>query len=118
MTNKTAGTVGFVLGAVTGFMIAQRLLKDRYEKLYQKERNSLRETISAAREKNVKQDTKVSPEEAANAAKEKPDIIEYAALIHKEGYTKYGDISGGESTMSVRPYVISPEEFGEIGIMK
>lgn len=114
MTNKTAGTVGFIFGTVAGFMIAQQLLKDKYEKRYQEERDSLRKTISAANEKNVKRHTEISPKEAADAAKEKPDLIEYAARLHKEGYTKYGGISGGESAMAVRPYVISPEEFGEI----
>lgn len=115
MTNKTTGTVGFIFGAVTGFMIAEQLLKDKYEKRYQEERNSLRETISAANEKKARQHTEsLSPKEAADAAKEKPDIIEYAARLHKEGYTKYSGSSGGESTMETKPYVISPEEFGEI----
>lgn len=114
MTNKTAGTVGFIFGVAAGFAIAQQLLKDKYEKRYQEERDSLKATISANNEKIVKQHTEVSPKEAANAAKEKPNIMEYAAMLQKEGYTNYADISGGGSTMVKRPYVISPAEFGEI----
>ena len=49
---------------------------------------------------------------------EKPDISEYAARLEREGYTNYSNASAGEKkeeqeAMEMKPYVISPEEFGE-----
>ena len=48
---------------------------------------------------------------AANQAKEKPDLVQYAAMVQKYGGTVDGE---KEAPMKEKfPYVIPPEEFGE-----
>lgn len=114
--------VMFIAGATVGSAATWCYVKKKYEKIAQEEIDSVKEVFAKkegySQEKEV---AKVGEEVirgfndgvrmAADQAKEKPNIAEYASLIHKYG----GDVIGEKETAVKEnyPYVISPEEFGE-----
>ena len=114
MNNKTINFMIFVLGAAVGSVVTWKYVEKKYEQIAQDEINSVKEVFS----KRVAEFTEDTEEVQIKAdhAKEKPNIIEYAARLRKQGYTNYSDIEvKEEEPMSVdKPYVIAPEEFGEL----
>ena len=114
MNNKTINFMIFVLGAAVGSVVTWKYVEKKYERIAQDEINSVKEVFS----KRVAEFTEDTEEVQIKAdhAKEKPNIIEYAARLRKQGYTNYSDIEvKEEEPMSVdKPYVIAPEEFGEL----
>lgn len=117
--NKAAGFVMFVLGAAVGSVVTWQYTKKKYEQIAQEEIDSVKEIFS--RRESAADVEIVTPEpQTAKVGKpeEKPDISEYAARLEREGYTNYSNASAGEKkeereAMEMKPYVISPDEFGE-----
>lgn len=61
--------------------------------------------------KNIAENVKAGEQEKTMSIKE------YASFLQKQGYTNYSDTNEAENkeeTKSVKPYVIPPEQFGEI----
>ena len=122
--NKKINFMIFVLGAAVGSVVTWKYVEKKYERIAQDEINSVKEVFSKRiseyfTEVNTSDSNSKLIEEVqikADNAKEKPNIIEYAARLHKQGYTNYSDIEvKEEEPMSVdKPYVIAPEEFGEL----
>lgn len=102
-----------IAGSAIGSVITWRLAKKKYEKIAQEEIDSVKEAF-ARRESHSEAKGTVKKAGgircAAEQAKEKPDIREYAEMIRQAGYALEGsaDIMGDK-----HPYVITPEEFGE-----
>ncbi len=116
--NKTINFMMFVLGVAVGSVVTWRYVEKKYEQIAQKEIDSVKEVFSK-REAEFTKNTEVRVK--ADNAKEKPNVIEYAAWLRKQGYTNYSDMVDKkpeevkEEPMSVdKPYVIAPEEFGEL----
>ena len=118
--SKTTGFVMFVLGAAVGSVVTWQYTKKKYEQIAQEEIDSVKEIFS--RRESAADVEIVTPEpQTAKVGKpeEKPDISEYAARLEREGYTNYSNASAGEKkeeqeeAMEMKPYVISPDEFGE-----
>ena len=117
--NKATGFVMFVLGAAVGSIVTWQYTRKKYEQIAQEEIDSVKEIFSR---RELAADVEiVTPEpQTAKVGKpeEKPDITEYAARLEREGYTNYSNVSAGEKkeeqeAIEMKPYVISPEEFGE-----
>lgn len=114
--NRGLYTAMFLAGAVFGAAAAWRYARARYEKIAQKEIDSVREAFARreavsrteAEEKGA-EGMRADIRSAAEQAKRKPDIGEYSAMIRQAGYDAYGNGSGA------CPYVITPDEFGEFG---
>ena len=104
MNSKVFGVMAFVLGAGLASAVTWRYFKQKYEKIAQKEIDSVKETFSKRQKAE------------AEKPKEKAEAEEYAAVLEKEGYTNYGDEHNKEEKEERAvdtPYVISPDEFGE-----
>ncbi|NBI91881.1 hypothetical protein D3Z45_15190 [Lachnospiraceae bacterium] len=112
----------FVAGAAVGSATTWFVVKRKYEKIAQEEIDSVKE-VFYKREfgPKVKEMTNVGEGivrglqvgimQAAEQAKDKPDLVQYAAMVQK-----YGGNIGEEKEAHMKdkyPYVISPEEFGE-----
>lgn len=108
MGNST-GIFIFVMGAAVGSLATWQYTKRMYERIAQEEINSVKKIFS-----KKEADTEIVGSQPANVEKvvEKPDILEYAARLQKEGYS--GSMKGKEEHMESEPYVIYPEEFGEL----
>ena len=108
----------FAVGAMAGSVVTWCFVKKKYERIAQEEIDSVKE-VFAKKELNpqVKEMTKAGEEVVKGLnggirqAKEKPDLVQYAAMVQKYGGTVEGE---KEAPMKEKfPYVISPEEFGE-----
>lgn len=107
--NKKIAAVSFAAGTVFGSLITIGYAKSKYEKLYQEELESVKETYSKAKdvayedEKSVAQvfaDASEQVNKATSALHDFPDKIAELG---------YSNLSDEKET----PYVISPEEYGE-----
>lgn len=114
----------FMAGATVGSVATWLYLKKHYERIAQEEIDSVKAVF--AERKNVEYTSKPDTDEQqdkqhkADIAKLKPDLVDYAAKLQKEGYVNYTEHSAKnndeeekENSMPDEPYVISPEEFGE-----
>ena len=124
MNNKVACLGAFILGAAIGVTASWKIAQTKYEKIAQEEIDSVKETYSKKRKENIEtleilnDQLKDEIKRVGKVTEEKPDIMKYAAKLQKEGYIDY--TSDSEPTENVedvnagpKPYVISPEEFGE-----
>jgi phage terminase Nu1 subunit (DNA packaging protein) len=117
----------FIFGAAVGSVVTWQYTKKKYEQITQEEIDSVKETFSKLKVKSKDNES----EENNNArtiverAKDKPSIVEYAAKLRKQGYTNYSNTDSlsedsnvskeevDENMINDKPYVISPDEFGE-----
>lgn len=113
MNNALTCVLAFSSGAAVGAVVSWRLLKVKYEQIAQEEIDSVKEMYSTSAET---EDTDVY--EVEGATEETTDLKEeYETILESEGYTKYSSVKtekGGSAIMDTeRPYVISPDEYGE-----
>ena len=105
---KALGITLFVFGAAAGSVPTWYLTKKKYEKIAQEEIDSVKKTRRA--EIKFVDDTSITPKEEK----------EYSDIVNNQGYLKYTGSSnnkGKDKTVieqSERPYVISPDEVGEL----
>lgn len=124
--SKLSGFVTFALGAAIGSAVAWYYTKQEYEKILQGEINEIKKVYTYKKPSVTEEDHAdriEEPVDIANAAKEKPSVSEYAKQLSKEGYVDYTTATSKEEKNEVieteverdpmRPYVISPDNFGE-----
>lgn len=116
--SKVTGFVIFVMGAAVGSVATWQYTKKKYEQIAQEEIDSVKAMLFSKRDPDAEIKVEVSESEPAKVEKvtEKPNILEYAARLEREGYTNYSDMGSRKeerTPMKEKPYVISPEEFGE-----
>lgn len=111
--------LAFFAGAAVGSVATWQFVKKKYELIAEDEIQSVKEyyrnkTVTSY-EGPETSDEAVSSPDISQDLNEKPDIMEYAAKIRSEGYTNYSSQKEAERKVSPdeRPYVITPEEFGE-----
>lgn len=108
--SKMSGLFIFALGAVTGAATAYIITKAKYEKIVQDEIDSVRESFERCERRKK--------EAAERRAEEKEERCEYAKKA--AAYTRYSGRSRKdvekemEKKMANMPYVITPDEFGEL----
>lgn len=120
--NKTiATTAAFLLGAAAGAAGAWYILKERYAQIAQEEIDSVKETFGKLydADKNSTEKTEDIPDEEDP----EPSIAENQEMQQKAkkmittlDYTSYSvkpEIDTTEEHPSDKPYVITPDEFGE-----
>lgn len=116
---KKYAFLAFIAGAVIGSVATWQLTKKKYEAIAEEEIESMREYFQkktvAPYEGPQDSEEAASTPDISPKINEKPDIMEYAAKIRSEGYTDYSEQKNVEKKVSPdeRPYVITPEEFGE-----
>lgn len=102
MKSILSSTIVFSLGAAVGATAAWMFLKNKYEQQAREEIEAVREYYSIKTEKVVEEnDDDVEPEE----------VEEYDALVQEYSGS---DEKGGSEDMRKKPYVISPDEYGEL----
>ena len=102
-----------LIGATVGSITTWKLLKTKYEQIAQEEIDSVKDVYSK-NYRNNEEDIENIPDEQnpINEIDDKPDLSIYTAKLKEQGYLK-DEEEGGTDEMK-KPYVISPEEYGEI----
>lgn len=122
--SKFGSLLIFASGAAVGAVVTWRVLETKYEQLVQEEIESVKEALANRPCKCESEHTESEDRQAAEEAKDKPSIVEYASMVQKNGYIDYSAMSEKEEVKETketevedkpidRPYVIAPEEFGE-----
>ena len=122
MNTTMSNAVAFAVGVATGASVTYILIKKHFKKIADDEIDTMREYFQnkRAEEANALEE---EPDEAEvkeardEHQEDKPNIREYASLIKKENYTNYSDTTADkkkEVDDVEKPYVITPEEFGEL----
>lgn len=120
--NKFAGIAAFIAGAAVGSVTTWYLVKTKYEQIAQEEIDSVKEAFCSTPCEEENDYTDDEEEDSSDeihtpVVAEKPSIEEYVAMVEDRGYTKYSDSEKKEvqhMEVNKKPYVIPPEEFGEI----
>lgn len=132
MKNGLVGFLAFTAGAAIGSVITWKLVKDKYKKIADEEIDSVKETWKEMTKMSVNSeevsDRNCDNEEQSdrpfqpdrNPVLEKPDLMEYAALLNKERYSNKKPDGKEPFTRDMdaydydpEPYVIIPEHFDE-----
>ena len=138
MNSTLKGVLIFVLGAAAGSLATWKLIEKKYKDIAQEEIDSVKDTFSKMKKNEYPDkledypdfeefdDSDDSDDEEEEPKPEqkidrnnKPDIVEYAKILSETGYTNYAERQdkkekkGVEPVEDERPYVISPDEFGE-----
>lgn len=106
MGDKLVKLLIFAAGAALGSIATWALVKDKYERIAQEEIDSVKEYFRKAKEPIETDDENDDISNEVNR-----DVVDYSKLAVNLGYSDKQE-KGGED-MTDRPYVISPEEFGE-----
>lgn len=120
LNNLLSKVIIFGAGAGIGSLVTWKLVKTKYERIAQEEIDSVKEvyskkkpTIDECIEQIVEESEKPQQGKSIN---DKPDIMEYAKTIKSLHYTSDDDEEEEDEEMvQDKPYVISPDEFDEIG---
>lgn len=113
----------FTAGLVMGSVVTWKITKDKYEQWANDEIRTMREYYNRKEEEYYEEkdlDEEPIEAEVRTERSTKPDLTEYTSRLNESGYTDYSEISkkdekeeDDESDMEEKPYVISPEEFGD-----
>lgn len=98
----------FAAGAAIGSVATWKLVDEKYKRIADKEIAEMREYFSnkaKPAEDVVEEEPKVDPTQT--------DIFEYANILNEQGYTNYREVTTDDISVAEKPYVITPEEFGE-----
>jgi len=126
MNSKLLSFLAFVMGAAAGSLVTWKFVEKKYKQISQEEIDSVKETYAKMRKDDL--EAKQADLEAAKAKLHpaEPEKVEtpeiqpeevkkYEDVIVKHNYTSYSnnvDEKGGD-VMTDRPYIISPDEFGD-----
>ena len=112
----------FTAGLVMGSVVTWKMTKDKYEQWANDEIRMMREYYNQKEEEYYEEkdlDEEPIEAEVRTERSTKPDLTEYTSRLNESGYTDSSEISkkdeeeDNESDMEEKPYVISPEEFGD-----
>lgn len=110
MSNKVAYLFAFSLGAAIGSAVAWRVLKTKYEKIAQEEIDSVKEMFARRNAENEEDEIELLSD---RSSKDGTSVIEYVAKLKDMQYNPEAS-DNEEVAETKRPYVISPDDFGEI----
>lgn len=115
MKNKLIGIFLFTAGAAIGSAVTWKYLKTKYERIAQEEIDSVREVYSRRSKKDTETLEEVKEALTKMGKVSKPIQDAYAVMQEKIDNLGYNDAEkkGGEEMDTNKPYVISPDEFGD-----
>ena len=111
--NKATTIMAFFIGTAVGSIATWKLLKTKYEQIAQEEIDSIKERYSKNHEENEEEEINIPDEsKPINGIDEKPDLSIYTKKLKEQGYLS--DVEEGGTDDMEKPYVISPDEYGEM----
>ena len=121
MNKSIIGVVSFIFGAAVGSFITQELVKKKYERIAQEEIESVKELYKAKENTSgIRQGIIEGTNNPNKELKEKIQHVsdkimnDYKRILKDQKYSNDTENDNSERSSSVEPYVICPEEFGEV----
>ena len=105
----------FAAGAAIGSAVTWKLIKTKYEQIANEEIESVKEFFGRDKKEEESESKKYT--ECAKALTEgiTDGLKEVEKICEENGYTNYSNVKKEEEEMDIdAPYVIAPEEFGEL----
>lgn len=126
MNSKLLSFLSFIVGASAGSLITWKFVEKKYKQIAQEEIDSVKETYAKMRKDDLKAKQAdleaakaklhpAEPEKAETPEVKPEEVQKYEDVIAKHNYTSYSNNINekGGDVMTDRPYVISPDEFGD-----
>jgi hypothetical protein len=125
--NEVIYAAVFAVGAAVGSLATWKIVKTKYEKIAQEEIDSVKEVYTKkmiGEEIDLSLSVGIDPDEDNRTLEEKLKDLkivtdEYTSIIQNQGYASNAVAPEPkkevEKVVIDRPYVISPEEYGELG---
>lgn len=110
MKRILSNAVIFAAGAAIGSVVTWKLIEEKYKRIAQEEIDSVKEVFA---KKRTEEPEVIKPtiDDLVEAKIESENgHVDYSNIVEKLGYTNNEE---GGSTMIDKPYVISPDEFGD-----
>lgn len=106
----------FALGAAVGSFATWKIIKDKYERIAQEEIDSVKQVFSKRAEKLNNEFDEAQQKPKKDDSNQAIANDKYKNILNKHNYTKYSESETKEahSMDEFEPYVIPPEEFGEL----
>ena len=116
MMSKLAAPVAFFAGLAIGGAAVWCCAKEKYARITEQEIASVKEAYARREQKQGRPDETPATTLTPGRPPEKPSIVDYAQKVQEAGYTDYSRTVEAKSgpKPGELPYVISPDEFGEI----
>lgn len=115
MNSKIPICLAFIFGTAIGSVTTWHCVKKKYERIAQEEIDSVKKVFLKRETSAV--DANEEVKESIRKVPEKPPLADFVSKIQKEGYFDYSNgIASYKEEVSMedgKPYVISPDEFGE-----
>lgn len=114
LNNLLVFAAGAIVGSIVAWKVLEKKIEAKYELLIQEEIDSIHECLGRPKKNDICEGN-VAP--VADEKNEEMNVKDYAAILAKEGYTNYSDVTKNtdkEVESMEKPYVIEPEKFGEI----
>ena len=119
MKNKMINAIMFITGAALGSLVTWKYVKTKYERIAQEEIDSVKDAFY--NHKCVtKKDELTDTEDCENFGETESTLREYKDIANRYSSvtagtgTKIEEKGGGMSVNVEKPYVISPDDFGEL----
>ena len=116
--SKLATVLSFVAGAAIGSVATWYVVKTKYEQIAEEEIAAVKERFTIPKDLPAEDKTEDEKEEPVlNRVQAKPSLMDYANAIRDQRYAEDPKTEVEEESPLDRnpvPYVVSPEEFGEI----
>lgn len=120
MKVKMINTVMFATGAIIGSLVTWKYVKTKYERIAQEEIDSVKDAFCKKTNAVIKPHTEEDErEDCAPSELEDTEMHEYMDAVSQyssttDESTVNNEWKGGGTYMGTKPYVISPDEFGEL----
>lgn len=112
MKNTLSSFLMFAVGAGIGSFATWKLLKTKYDKILEEEIESVKSAFSRVDSEKETEEVATDPVTDEPVKQFKAEYEDYCNLLANSGYTN-GEKGGSELMEGIKPYVISPEEYGE-----
>lgn len=126
MNSKLLSFLAFVMGASVGSLVTWKCVEKKYKQIAQEEIDSVKETYAKMRKDDFEAKQAdleamkaklhpVEPEQVKTPEVQPEEVKAYEDIVARHNYTSYSnDINEkGGDVMVDRPYIISPDEFGD-----
>lgn len=111
MKSTLSSVLIFAVGAAVGSVVTWKLIETRYKQLVEEDRESMEEYYRS--KYGVEEE---EPAEEEPTIDDQVDIREYAKRLADQKYVNYSNVEREDKEVDnvEKPYVIPPEEFGEL----